>query len=186
MPIAAESPVRRSRVTNAAMPPARLLWAVEALDVQPGDRVLEIGCGRGVAAELICRRLGTGHLVALDRSATAIAAATERTADCVAAGTARFLTGALAGMDPVALGSFDKVLAVNVNLFWVRPAQTELELVAGLLRPHGRLHLVYEPPDPARVPELRSRLLAHLDRAGLTSEADTHGARLLLVTSWVP
>ena len=49
--------------------PARLRWAVDFIDVQPQDHILEIGCGSGQAADLICRRLeGRGKLFAIDRS----------------------------------------------------------------------------------------------------------------------
>ena len=167
-----------------AQVPERLTRAVEALDVQPEDRILEIGCGRGVAAALICSCLRGGHLVAFDRSATAVAAAVARAADCVAAGTAEFRTGALEDTDPATLGSFDKVLAVNVNLFWVRPAPVELGLVTELLRPHGRLHLVYEPPGPDRVVHLRQRLLTNLEQAGFTTETVSRPS-LLSVTARV-
>lgn len=155
--------------------PDRLVAAVESLDVEPADQILEIGCGRGVAAELICDKLRTGRLIGLDRSATAIAAAQARNQATVAAGTARFLTTPLADVDPGQLGPgrFDKVLAVNVNLFWTGPARHELRLIADLLRPAGILCLCYDPPDRGRLAQLESRLTAHLGSAGFACDSGT-------------
>jgi ubiquinone/menaquinone biosynthesis C-methylase UbiE len=66
--------------------------AVEELDIQPGDRVLELGCGHGVAASLVCNKLGPGgHLTAIDRSPKMIEVASSRNAEHVAAGRATFL-----------------------------------------------------------------------------------------------
>jgi cyclopropane fatty-acyl-phospholipid synthase-like methyltransferase len=165
--------------------PNRITWAVELLDVRPDDRVLEIGCGRGVAATLICQRLQSGRLVGLDRSATAITAARALAAACVEAGSASFHTGALAAVAPAALGRFDKVLAVNVNLFWTKPAPVELQLVAELLEPGGRLQLVYEPPSADRIPRIRDRVLAGLSAAGYRTRwvtRSTDRAELLAIS----
>ena len=53
----------------------RLAEIVEALPLRPGMRVLEVGCGPGVAARAVLERLGTGHVLGIDRSAKAIAQA---------------------------------------------------------------------------------------------------------------
>jgi SAM-dependent methyltransferase len=51
---------------------ARLAAIVDALPLRPGLRVLEIGCGPGAAAREIVRRVGDGHVLAIDRSAKAM------------------------------------------------------------------------------------------------------------------
>ncbi|MEV7796280.1 class I SAM-dependent methyltransferase [Streptomyces sp. NPDC087512] len=48
---------------------------MNALPLEPHARVLEIGCGPGVAARAVAARLDTGYILAIDRSATAIAQA---------------------------------------------------------------------------------------------------------------
>lgn len=50
----------------------RLLDIVNALPLKDGIRVLEIGCGPAAMAREISKRIGDGHILAIDRSAKAI------------------------------------------------------------------------------------------------------------------
>ena len=68
----------------------RLQAVVDALPLQPDSRVLEIGCGPGAAARAIADRLDTGHILAIDRSATAIDHARASAADKIASGRLAF------------------------------------------------------------------------------------------------
>jgi cyclopropane fatty-acyl-phospholipid synthase-like methyltransferase len=123
--------------------------------------VLEIGCGPGHAVALVCARLTRGTVTAIDRSALQVARARERTRDCIAAGRARVECVALADLEP-GRRRFDRILAVNVNIFWTSPEGAFAD-VRRLLAPHGTLHLVYEPPTAAALRRLRAsmpRLLA--------------------------
>jgi hypothetical protein len=52
---------------EAGAVPEQVRWAVEVLDPGPEVRLLEIGCGPGVALSLICERLVGGRIVAIDR-----------------------------------------------------------------------------------------------------------------------
>lgn len=154
--------------------PERVLWSVARLPLGPDDRVLEVGCGRGIAAALLCERLAGGLLVGVDRSAIAIAAAAERNTRHVAAGRATFLRAALADADLVRF-RFDAAFAINVNLFWLRPVR-ELAVLRGCLFPRAPLHLFYQPPEGQPIDRLGALLADNLARGGFAVE-DVHHER---------
>ena len=122
----------------------RLRSIVSQLDLHPSDRVLEIGCGHGVAATYVCERLTDGSLLAVDRSAKMIAAATRRNAAHVQAGRAEFLVRDLESLD-LAERRFDKIFAARVALFHRDPERARA-LVAPWLAPGGRLFAFYDEP----------------------------------------
>jgi ubiquinone/menaquinone biosynthesis C-methylase UbiE len=127
----------------------RLRSVVEHLDILRDDRVLEIGCGHGVAATLVCERLKGGHLTAVDRSEKMIEAAKRRNAAYVETGRAEFLVADLEDLD---LGGrrFDKFFAVRVGLFHREPDRAH-SLVERWLAPRGAVFAFFDPPSDRRV-----------------------------------
>lgn len=122
----------------------RLVWAVDTLDVQPEDRLLEIGCGHGVAVSLVCERLAGGSITAIDRSPKMIEMARTRNADHVASGKASFQAVSLHQAD-FGKARFDKIFAIHVGVFLRGDPARELEIVKGCLAPDGSFHLVDQP-----------------------------------------
>jgi ubiquinone/menaquinone biosynthesis C-methylase UbiE len=122
----------------------RLKAIVDRLDIRPDDRVLEIGCGHGVAATLVCERLDEGRLTAIDRSPKMIDAAKCRNAAHVEAGKAEFLVTSLEDLD---LGDrrFDKIFAVRVGLFHREPDRAR-SLAERWLAPGGAVYAFYDAP----------------------------------------
>ena len=62
----------------ASKPSERFVLAVDILALNPADRVLEVGCGHGVAVSLVCERLTGGRILAIDRSQKMIEMAARR------------------------------------------------------------------------------------------------------------
>jgi len=120
----------------------RLRRLVDRLQLRPDDRVLEIGCGHGVAATLVCERLDGGRYTAVDRSPKMVAAAQRRNAAHVEAGRAEFLVMALEALD---LGDrrFDVVFAARVGLFHREPGRAR-GFVEPYLAPGARVVTVYD------------------------------------------
>jgi SAM-dependent methyltransferase len=130
----------------------RFVWAVDTLEVRATDRLLEVGCGHGVAVSLVCERLTTGTITAIDRSPKMIELATRRNREHVDAGRAVLEAVAL---EDAELGDrrFDKVFAFNVAPFWQQP-----EAALGGLREHlARDAAVYRPRRSAAPPRPPAR-----------------------------
>ena len=77
----------------------RFVWAVATLEVSPADHLLEVGCGHGVAVSLVCERLTTGTITAIDRSPQMIEMATRRNREHVDAGRAALEAVSLEDVD---------------------------------------------------------------------------------------
>jgi methylase of polypeptide subunit release factors len=92
--------------------PLRITWAVAQFAPASRDSILEIGCGRGVAAALLCGRLKAGRYVGLDRSKVAIAAAKKRCTEYIRAGKAEFMPTPLADAN-FGRVRFDGVIAIT-------------------------------------------------------------------------
>jgi len=163
--------------------PVRLTLALERLALTGSESVLEVGCGRGVAVSLVCPLLNEGRIVAIDRSATAIAAATRRNERWVETGTAAFHESDVETFDGKA-HAFDVIFAVNVNVFWLKAAPA-LAAVRRLLASGGRLVLVYEAPSASQAAKIRDVLAAKLaaEKFAVTGTELVEKTRLLSVTA---
>ncbi len=122
----------------------RLVAVVDGLGVEPHHRVLEIGCGHGVAATLVCERLESGRYTGVDRSPAMVDAARRRNRRYVDTGTAEFLVADLEDL-PLHSRRFDLVFAVRVGLFHREPERARA-LVAPWLAQDGRVLAFYDVP----------------------------------------
>src|SRR5215218_787397 len=155
----------RSVAANASK---RLLWAVEILGVAPDDRILEVGCGHGVAVSLVCERLDGGRLTAVDRSPRMIEMAKRRNRNHAA--KARFVAASLAQAD---LGDeiYDKVFAIHVAALHTPGAA--LDIVRQRLAPGGRLYLFSQAPSwkaPEQAEAFGAQLSGMLEGAGFRTD----------------
>jgi ubiquinone/menaquinone biosynthesis C-methylase UbiE len=145
--------------------PPRIRWAVDLMDVQPGDNVLEIGCGPGDAAELICERLESGKLFAIDRSESGVDRTKRRCARFVDSGRLTVRQIDLATLR-VPVKRLHKVFSFNVNLFWVRECADEVALLHERVLPGGAVYLFFDAHRPELVPEIVKKASAALSSGG--------------------
>jgi len=106
--------------------------ALDALEPQPGDRVLVVGFGPGVGLVELLARVPDGRVVGIDPSAVMVRAATRR----LPAGSAvELLARPVEGVEAT-LGPFDRAVAVNCHQCFA--PGVALAHVAEVLAPGGR------------------------------------------------
>ncbi|MEM6522021.1 MAG: methyltransferase domain-containing protein [Cyanobacteria bacterium P01_D01_bin.71] len=121
---------------------ARVIAAcLQLLEIQPGDRILEIGPGNGMHVSSVMAAADNLQYVGVDWSTAMVAAATAINQAFIASGSARFIETDAASL-PFDGDAFDKVFSVNTIYFWQNPQQQLME-IRRVLRPQGILCLAF-------------------------------------------
>jgi len=111
--------------------------AIAALDLRPGDDLLELGCGPGAALHALAARQDLGRICGIDASPAMLAQARRRNRAALSADRVDLRLASFEQL-PLPDGCIDKVLAVNVVYFWDN-APAVLAEVRRVLRPGGRI-----------------------------------------------
>jgi ubiquinone/menaquinone biosynthesis C-methylase UbiE len=148
----------------------RNAWVVSLLDARPGDRVLEIGFGPGLAIRELTRVAPECYVCGIDHSELMLRQASRRNAEGIRRGAVNLRLGSVEEL-PVFEAPFDKILAVNTALFWSEPDARFQEL-RHLLRPSGVIAIVHQPRGPGASDETAEakgqEIAAALLRAGFS------------------
>ncbi|MGH3695445.1 MAG: methyltransferase domain-containing protein [Pseudonocardiaceae bacterium] len=119
--------------TSSSTMPSLMARMLEALDVQDGHRVLEIGTGTGYNAALLCHRLGSGNVVSIDIDPTLVTAARTHLASLGHHPTLTVGDGA-AGVAPYA--PYDRIIATaaiaEIPLPWIEQLAPGGKILANL------------------------------------------------------
>ena len=143
----------------------------DALGAEPGERVLDIGCGPGFYAAELLEEVGPqGAVVGLDASPQMLAVAANR---CARHSNAEFREADATSL-PVDDRSFDRALCVQV-LEYVQDVHSALAEMHRALRPGGRLvvwdvdwgTVSWHSSDPDRMARLLRDWDAHLAHPSL-------------------
>jgi SAM-dependent methyltransferase len=147
------------KVTEAPDGAKRRVATFEALQVAPGQAILEVGCGGGHLTRELALAVGSGgRAVGFDLNADQLAAAREF---CAGLPGAEFVEGDATAL-PFEDASFDSVTAVN-TLEYIPDVDRALAELRRVMRPGGRAvlisvlwdHWVYHGAEP----ELNVRML---------------------------
>lgn len=141
----------------------RSRWTLDLLEIAPGQRVLEIGCGPGVALADCVDRVGQGRVVGVDHSEVMIAQAERRLREALAAGRVELRLGGLELLDGLAM-AFDRIYSVNVMQFLPDLDDACARIHAALV-PDGVAATTYQPREQTPTREAALAMAERIERA---------------------
>ena len=148
-------------------------FARELLQLQPGDAVLEVGCGHGETLAKCTKAVSRGRLCGIDFSPVMHRHATHRHRRLVTEKRIEFHLGNSDRL-PFDDQSFDKVFAVHTIYFWKAP-RDHLAEARRVLKPGGRFVLGFRPGEDegfrATYPSEIYHIRPESDVAGLVTDA---------------
>jgi ubiquinone/menaquinone biosynthesis C-methylase UbiE len=147
-------------------------WAIGLLRIEPGDRVLDAGCGSGLGIQMMLRRK-TGFVAGIDYSPAMVGRTRDRNAAAVDSGRCQVRQG-----DPAAIpypeACFDKIMCLQTSQLWPDPLAVLVEL-RRVLAPEGRIAIAFENSAEGRGAFRKSHSAAQV--AALMRQAGFEGVR---------
>jgi ubiquinone/menaquinone biosynthesis C-methylase UbiE len=148
----------------------RIRWTLSLLDVQPGDRLLEIGFGPGFAIKLASELAPEGFVAGIDHSEVMVRQAQKRNASAIREGRVDLRHGSVSN-PPTYDAPFDKIFSINSIQFWENPVGG-LNRLRGLLKSGGQIAITFQPRHSGATDEDAERvgkeIVANLTRAGFS------------------
>lgn len=116
---------------------------VELMKLQPDSRVLEVGCGPGLALKFCAERVSVGNVVGLDHSPVMIAQARNRVSKAGMAPKVSLMVGGIEKLDGWTM-SFDRIYSLNVIQF-IPDKADYFRAVYNALDNNGMCFTTYQP-----------------------------------------
>lgn len=118
-------------------------WTVDLLGIKPGDRVLELGCGPGLALKSCTAKAVNGLVVGLDHSEVMLDQASRFNRQAIRRGALQLQLGGLEKLATLA-GAFDRVFSVNVIQF-IPDRVTAFRAIRDVMPPGAIVASTYQP-----------------------------------------
>jgi SAM-dependent methyltransferase len=117
-------------------------WGLGHVRIEPGWRILDVGCGGGRTMQTMAEQVPDGHVDGVDYSLASAAMARQTNADLIRAGRASVQEASVSRL-PFPDESFDLVTAVETHYYWP-DFPNDLREVRRVLKPGGRLLIIAE------------------------------------------
>jgi SAM-dependent methyltransferase len=126
-------------------------WTLHWMNIQPHDHILDIGCGSGMALQLLLEQARDGFVAGVDHAQTMVEQAIQRNQRAVQVGRMDIRQADVLHL-PFADNTFDQVCTIETLYFWpdLGAALCEIKRV---LKPGGRLAIALEYSKEANVQE---------------------------------
>jgi cyclopropane fatty-acyl-phospholipid synthase-like methyltransferase len=138
-------------------------WTLSLLALEAGHRVLEIGCGPGVALNACAARTSEGHVVGIDHSQVMVRQARERLAAAIASGRADVRLGSLSDLDNEH-DAYDRIFSSNVVQFFPN-MDDAFSRIHGFLADGGVAATTYQPRSKSPTRENALGMAARIENA---------------------
>ena len=143
-------------------------WGISLLDVQPTDKVLEIGFGPGIAIHKMSALTNEGMIYGIDHSELMYKQATKANTQAIEQGKVKLFHTSVAMLPPFEQ-RLDKILDVNSFQFWEQPIEW-LTALRAVMSEDGVIALVHQPRKPgvteADSEQAGKTFSAYLEQAG--------------------